>query len=62
MSTVTITQETNLKDELKVGQKIYKFCTGYLREVTVTKVTPTYVWVEYTSPSTGMYHNTQFRR
>jgi hypothetical protein len=26
------------------------------------QVTSTYVWVEYTSPSTGAYHNTKFRR
>lgn len=57
-----MTLETNLTDALSVGEKIHVFCTGYLREVMVTKITPTYVWVEYTSPSTGMYHNTKFRR
>lgn len=53
---------TDLTQDIKVGDTIRCFATGYLREVKVTKITPTYVWVEYTSPSTGIYHNTKFRR
>jgi hypothetical protein len=55
-------QETDLTKDIKVGDTIIHRCTGHLREVRVTKVTSTYVWVEYTSPSTGAYHNTKFRR
>lgn len=55
-------QETDLTQPLHVGDIIHVRATGYLRHVTVTKVTPTYVWVEYTSPSTLQYHNSSFRR
>lgn len=53
---------TDLTQDIKVGNIIILSATGHLREVKVTKVTPTFVWVEYTSPSTGVYHNTKFRR
>lgn len=47
---------------IRVGDKIVVWATGYLRQVTVTKVTDSYIWVEYVSPSTGRYHNTKFYR
>jgi hypothetical protein len=55
-------EETDLTQDIKVGDIIKCHATGHLREVKVTKVTPTYVWIEYISPSTGMYHNSKFRR
>jgi len=55
-------EKTDLTKDIKVGDIITLWATGYLRQVKVTKVTPTYVWVEYTAPSTGTYHNTKFRR
>ena len=47
---------------VEVGDSIRVHATGRPRWVTVTKVTFTFIWVEYTSPSTGRYHNTKFRR
>lgn len=51
-----------LKRPVRVGDTIKVHATGHLRKVRVTKVTDTYIWVEYTSPSTGTYHNTKFHR
>jgi len=50
------------KRPVKVGDIIKVWATGKFRQVRVTKVTNTYIWVEYTSPSTGTYHNTKFYR
>jgi len=55
-------EKTDLTKDIKVGDLITLWATGYLRlQVGVTKVTPTYVWVEYTTPA-GIHHNTKFRR
>jgi len=48
--------------EVRVGDVISHWATGYLRQGTVTKVTKTYIWLEYTSPSTGEHHNTKRHR
>ncbi len=55
-------EPSDLTKPLHVGDAIVVSATGRLRHVTVTKVTPTFVWVEYISPSTGQYHKTPFRR
>jgi hypothetical protein len=48
--------------EVRVGDKILHWATGYLRDGVVTKVTQKYIWIEYTSPSTGITHNTRRHR
>lgn len=48
--------------EVRVGDKVAHWATGYLREGIVTKVTEKYIWLEYTSPSTGVSHNTKRHR
>lgn len=53
---------TDLRGDIKVGDTIWVRATGYVRIVRVSKITPTYIWVEYISPSTGRYHNTKFHR
>jgi hypothetical protein len=55
-------QETDLTQPLHPGDVITIHATGHLRQATITRVTPTYVSVEYTSPSTGYHHNTSYRR
>ena len=52
----------NLRRPVEVGDRLYIYATGHRRWVTVTKVTKRHIWVKYTSPSTGMYHNTKFDR
>lgn len=66
--TSTKVQDVNLlnlspkKREVRVGDKVLHWATGYLRDGVVTKVTKKYIWVEYTSPSTGRTHNTKHHR
>lgn len=48
--------------EVEVGDEILHWAHGYLRPGKVTKVTKTYIWVEYTSPSAGRTHNTRRHR
>lgn len=55
-------QLTDLTKPLHVREVITVSATGRLRQVTITKVTPTFVWVDYISPSTHRYHKTPFRR
>ena len=45
--------------EVEVEDEILHWAAGYLRQGKVTKVTKAYIWVEYTSPSTGQTHNTK---
>ncbi|MBU2346516.1 MAG: hypothetical protein KJ888_20190 [Gammaproteobacteria bacterium] len=48
--------------EVRVGDVIRHWAAGYFREGEVTKVTKNYIWVSYTSPSTGQTHNTRRHR
>jgi aspartate 1-decarboxylase len=50
------------RDIAKVGDLVIARLHGYMREARITKVTPTFVWLDFTSPSTGVHHNTKHYR
>lgn len=48
--------------EVRSGDEVPHWATGYLRWGVVTKITTKYIWLKYTSPSTGETHNTRRHR
>lgn len=50
------------RDTTTVGDHVIARLHGRMRVARITKITPTFVWLEYTSPSTHEHHNSPHHR